>query len=144
MIRRPPRSTLFPYTTLFRSRHGLGPDRRAIRRAGASGPVARGRVESRRGGGDARWSPRGPYPDRRYPGTRRSRRLLPGTLGTGGSVPAPGANDRGPGVLRAGPPPHTAGPGAAVFPATVWGGAGLASPRGYWRRPETGPQYQGT
>src|SRR2546426_4659180 len=27
MIRRPPRSTLFPYTTLFRSRHGLGPGR---------------------------------------------------------------------------------------------------------------------
>src|SRR5258705_8369822 len=26
MIRRPPRSTLFPYTTLFRSRHGF-PDR---------------------------------------------------------------------------------------------------------------------
>src|SRR2546426_844976 len=25
MIRRPPRSTLFPYTTLFRSRHGPGP-----------------------------------------------------------------------------------------------------------------------
>src|SRR2546422_7234753 len=25
MIRRPPRSTLFPYTTLFRSRHGNGP-----------------------------------------------------------------------------------------------------------------------
>src|SRR2546430_7567600 len=24
MIRRPPRSTLFPYTTLFRSRHGPG------------------------------------------------------------------------------------------------------------------------
>src|SRR2546429_3484436 len=24
MIRRPPRSTLFPYTTLFRSRYGLG------------------------------------------------------------------------------------------------------------------------
>src|ERR1051325_11866555 len=24
MIRRPPRSTLFPYTTLFRSRHALG------------------------------------------------------------------------------------------------------------------------
>src|SRR5256885_11905371 len=24
MIRRPPRSTLFPYTTLFRSMHGLG------------------------------------------------------------------------------------------------------------------------
>src|SRR3712207_7229783 len=26
MIRRPPRSTLFPYTTLFRSRSGEGPD----------------------------------------------------------------------------------------------------------------------
>src|SRR5690349_23908313 len=25
MLRRPPRSTLFPYTTLFRSRLGLGP-----------------------------------------------------------------------------------------------------------------------
>src|SRR3712207_8153774 len=30
MIRRPPRSTLFPYTTLFRSAlHGGGPDREA-------------------------------------------------------------------------------------------------------------------
>src|SRR2546422_1127150 len=27
MIRRPPRSTLFPYTTLFRSRAGQGPRR---------------------------------------------------------------------------------------------------------------------
>src|SRR3712207_9441346 len=27
MIRRPPRSTLFPYTTLFRSRPGIGRDR---------------------------------------------------------------------------------------------------------------------
>src|SRR2546430_4433295 len=27
MIRRPPRSTLFPYTTLFRSRHPLAPSR---------------------------------------------------------------------------------------------------------------------
>src|SRR2546430_10419430 len=26
MIRRPPRSTLFPYTTLFRSGRGLGPE----------------------------------------------------------------------------------------------------------------------
>src|SRR2546422_7382957 len=29
MIRRPPRSTLFPYTTLFRSRSALAPDARA-------------------------------------------------------------------------------------------------------------------
>src|SRR3712207_7546514 len=34
MIRRPPRSTLFPYTTLFRSpRHSPGLDRRARREA---------------------------------------------------------------------------------------------------------------
>src|SRR3712207_8206150 len=34
MIRRPPRSTLFPYTTLFRSRDGAGAarDGRAVRR----------------------------------------------------------------------------------------------------------------
>src|SRR5690554_7585505 len=33
MIRRPPRSTLFPYTTLFRSwRHSLGPPGRGRRR----------------------------------------------------------------------------------------------------------------
>src|SRR3712207_7044079 len=33
MIRRPPRSTLFPYTTLFRSRlSGLAPVRRAAKR----------------------------------------------------------------------------------------------------------------
>src|SRR2546422_5127412 len=33
MIRRPPRSTLFPYTTLFRSRHALGDlDRRVADR----------------------------------------------------------------------------------------------------------------
>src|SRR2546422_4910544 len=49
MIRRPPRSTLFPYTTLFRSRDGLrsgapatearGPDEQA---AGAVGRACRG------------------------------------------------------------------------------------------------------
>src|SRR3712207_7078394 len=35
MIRRPPRSTLFPYTTLFRSRrtHGRGRRRRVVARA---------------------------------------------------------------------------------------------------------------
>src|SRR5256885_7942205 len=34
MIRRPPRSTLFPYTTLFRSRHGRRPG--VVRRRSAS------------------------------------------------------------------------------------------------------------
>src|SRR5258708_27178945 len=33
MIRRPPRSTLFPYTTLFRSREGGQGDHRTARRA---------------------------------------------------------------------------------------------------------------
>src|SRR3712207_8803927 len=41
MIRRPPRSTLFPYTTLFRSRligAGTAPGRGAIRRIAMSWP----------------------------------------------------------------------------------------------------------
>src|SRR5256885_2896691 len=45
MIRRPPRSTLFPYTTLFRSRnrHGPGRRRRRPRRAAhAAAPGPRG------------------------------------------------------------------------------------------------------
>src|SRR3712207_9517082 len=47
MIRRPPRSTLFPYTTLFRS-----PD-------AEDGPLARSRRERASGGGQG-----GPYSDR--------------------------------------------------------------------------------
>src|SRR3712207_7728950 len=43
MIRRPPRSTLFPYTTLFRSRHRRGADRPGGRRApDRSRPALRG------------------------------------------------------------------------------------------------------
>src|SRR5689334_24678630 len=57
MIRRPPRSTLFPYTTLFRSRRAPRPDRarrRGARRADrACGPAhrlaARRRRADRRG-----------------------------------------------------------------------------------------------
>src|SRR5256884_6691369 len=54
MIRRPPRSTLFPYTTLFRSQCGKDRRRRAAAAsgagdgAGATGTAARGaRSESR-------------------------------------------------------------------------------------------------
>src|SRR2546430_12571899 len=47
MIRRPPRSTLFPYTTLFRSRHRLPVHRR--RRGG--GPGGRGPLAARLRGG---------------------------------------------------------------------------------------------
>src|SRR5260221_10416057 len=49
MIRRPPRSTLFPYTTLFRSRRLLGADARrepAPRRRGRAGD-ARDRKSTR-------------------------------------------------------------------------------------------------
>src|SRR3712207_8272568 len=42
MIRRPPRSTLFPYTTLFRSRGAAG-----LRVAGCARPDATGRVVRR-------------------------------------------------------------------------------------------------
>src|SRR2546430_6352485 len=46
MIRRPPRSTLFPYTTLFRSQARLGPVR--LREAGqAPVPDPRGRLHER-------------------------------------------------------------------------------------------------
>src|SRR2546430_8989159 len=41
MIRRPPRSTLFPYTTLFRSTRGDGGRRPRRRRAGRGGSVRR-------------------------------------------------------------------------------------------------------
>src|SRR5256885_12049961 len=49
MIRRPPRSTLFPYTTLFRS----GPRGRAARRDGPSPRAARPRGRGGRRGGAA-------------------------------------------------------------------------------------------
>src|SRR2546430_14683471 len=52
MIRRPPRSTLFPYTTLFRSPRGALPPARGAETSG------------RRGGGTAaRWRCRGGGPD---------------------------------------------------------------------------------
>src|SRR3712207_8394779 len=45
MIRRPPRSTLFPYTTLFRSGRRTGGERRG---GGADGRRARRRARDRR------------------------------------------------------------------------------------------------
>src|SRR5256885_12548696 len=58
MIRRPPRSTLFPYTTLFRSRHQWAGEARG-RAAGAGERAAhrRGAEEPRAGQGRAH--PRG-------------------------------------------------------------------------------------
>src|SRR3989440_5372957 len=84
MIRRPPRSTLFPYTTLFRSRltlhPGVGLPRAADRAAG--GEKARpARTEARRAGLSRRL-PRlcaraDPSAARRLQAARRPRRLGP-------------------------------------------------------------------
>src|SRR3712207_8089158 len=41
MIRRPPRSTLFPYTTLFRSRPGMRRPAREVEAPHVARPVAR-------------------------------------------------------------------------------------------------------
>src|SRR5690349_22902367 len=58
MIRRPPRSTLFPYTTLFRSRGGGGRDPDADPgRAGVAG-CGGGAVARRRSDGEDRKSTR--------------------------------------------------------------------------------------
>src|SRR2546430_8490543 len=47
MIRRPPRSTLFPYTTLFRSVVGDHAERGAPSREQAVGVLVLGRIETR-------------------------------------------------------------------------------------------------
>src|SRR3712207_8164852 len=44
MIRRPPRSTLFPYTTLFRSRPPRGGHRRLVRGLAGRRPARDGRL----------------------------------------------------------------------------------------------------
>src|SRR2546422_747972 len=68
MIRRPPRSTLFPYTTLFRSHESQGTHHRAARavlqgrarqgsdrtRQGEAAARQAGRAEAARGGAGAR------------------------------------------------------------------------------------------
>src|SRR2546422_5043530 len=65
MIRRPPRSTLFPYTTLFRSR--------AIFRTPALCPLAAARAD--RKVPDARTTPPSPFAPRTNLGDRKSTRL---------------------------------------------------------------------
>src|SRR5260370_19265466 len=63
MIRRPPRSTLFPYTTLFRSRRALPLPQRAAHRRPLARARARGaQVEPRRGGSEGLGDGRRPAP----------------------------------------------------------------------------------
>src|SRR2546425_7328289 len=54
MIRRPPRSTLFPYTTLFRSLPARGAGARAARRVLCGADGRRERAGRRPGGGGGR------------------------------------------------------------------------------------------
>src|SRR3712207_8824145 len=69
MIRRPPRSTLFPYTTLFRSTTPTAPSRSRGRSTSSSAPASPSwpPVDSERGEGDSS----GGAPD----GDRKSTRL---------------------------------------------------------------------
>src|SRR5262245_62265513 len=65
MIRRPPRSPLFPYTTLFRSQGHAAPGIDALRRRGPARRIAREPQGRRRAGDD-----RGPRAERSRPRVR--------------------------------------------------------------------------
>src|SRR2546430_15384521 len=107
MIRRPPRSTLFPYTTLFRSVHVRGSVTRGDRAAGGQGC---GETDRRRGGGPPH--PAGEGAGRRRPGEGKGRPpRVAGRRPRGGRGRAPkdGRGGGGPparGVPPAGGPPR--------------------------------------
>src|SRR3712207_7103351 len=75
MIRRPPRSTLFPYTTLFRSLPTPDPNRRAPCPATAQGLRGGGRLRARGGALVLQWPVGGGAPPRRRVQDRKSTRL---------------------------------------------------------------------
>src|SRR5256885_7512842 len=111
MIRRPPRSTLFPYTTLFRSRAeqggtGISERENEARSARSGGEPARGPADAALDAG-----PHGAGPVR-APALRRGR---PGRAAAAGG--GEGGGDRPPA------PPWPRGPPAATPPA------GAAAPR---------------
>src|SRR2546426_11589842 len=73
MIRRPPRSTLFPYTTLFRSRPGEPAGARVpARRSATRRPAAAAPPRPDRDAGQAPWPPGhdGPRESTRHRDTR--------------------------------------------------------------------------
>src|SRR3712207_8053791 len=79
MIRRPPKSTLFPYTTLFRSRLDRSAPRRGRRRAGAGGGPSRHRALSRHppaAGARARTHARAPPRSEEHTSELQSRQYL--------------------------------------------------------------------
>src|SRR5699024_12676989 len=76
LTRRPPTSTLFPYTTLFRSRIPWGLGCARARRLRRSGPARRGRgLTQGRPGEQVRSEEDGPTSPRRVRGDRKSTRL---------------------------------------------------------------------
>src|SRR3989442_10081581 len=114
MIRRPPRSTLFPYTTLFRSRRGdrdLADAASAAGRAPDDRELARADTAAGHAGGPAvrAANPRHRHPLLRRPGAERRRRPSdpsPAHRGTRLRPPpagGPGARAGAPGPLSLGP-----------------------------------------
>src|SRR2546426_10879322 len=119
MIRRPPRSTLFPYTTLFRSLYGTLGSLAAIVVASFSGEYLLGRRD-----GDQVAALRRRVDDQRALIDSFHTR---GGAGRGGVMGWEGAHTpRGGGR---GPPAGAGGPGAAAA-AGAPGGGGGAAPRG--------------
>src|SRR2546427_10980634 len=111
MIRRPPRSTLFPYTTLFRSRgagDGMrrgGPRRRLLRRAAVRGPPGGLPGGGPRPGGAVAGAPRAARQGDRRQARSRGREGRDGRCGAVRGAP--------PGAPRAGAPGRAGGGGPA-------------------------------
>src|SRR3989454_528058 len=143
MIRRPPRSTLFPYTTLFRSEPGVAP---GARRVGAGGGGAGSRGARRRGarrqadGRRRRWrghrarggaGARGrdaPNPaGRDHRGARGHGRGGQGSMSSEGRLVLVGGTEAADGGLRA-------RAGQAIARATQHLAA-AQHPHGYWHAP---------
>src|SRR2546423_10300000 len=139
MIRRPPRSTLFPYTTLFRSAHAGVPDpARAARHAVHTCPRAAGehrergslahRTAARAPGSRVRELPRrgGRLGARQGAVARREEARGAGAVGTGGPAEQT-AGDRAPPLPAAAAHAHAAG-AARVGELGDAGGARLGRP----------------
>src|SRR5260370_35589007 len=100
MIRRPPRSTLFPYTTLFRSQRDdelVQAGELAVQELGAAPQFAQ------RDAGGVADGTAGPGAERRQPGDQ-DRRRMPGEPGPRGIT---AGQDQGPGLVD-GPLPASA------------------------------------
>src|SRR5690554_8061331 len=99
MIRRPPRSTLFPYTTLFRSASAGNPEIRTGTGSVAGGPGA-GEASGRAHPGPAHRDPPGEPGQPAQPGETAALppELVPGSgapAGGGGPAPLPAGLRRG-------------------------------------------------